>query len=92
MWEVLYSQQAYKIAFNLDGMTIKPQELAVVVNNLISKNIGVRVRMLALLGELKRGHAVLLVEHDMDAVFRIADRTPAAQPSTSPTTHIAERY
>ena len=31
-------------------------------------------RMLALLGELKRKHAVLLVEHDMDAVFRIADR------------------
>jgi len=31
-------------------------------------------RMLALLAELKRSHAVLLVEHDMDAVFRIADR------------------
>jgi len=31
-------------------------------------------RMLALLGALKREHAVLLVEHDMDAVFRIADR------------------
>jgi branched-chain amino acid transport system ATP-binding protein len=31
-------------------------------------------RMLALLAELKSGHAVLLVEHDMDAVFRIADR------------------
>jgi branched-chain amino acid transport system ATP-binding protein len=31
-------------------------------------------RMLALLAELKPGHAVLLVEHDMDAVFRIADR------------------
>jgi branched-chain amino acid transport system ATP-binding protein len=31
-------------------------------------------RMLAMLAELKRGHAVLLVEHDMDAVFRIADR------------------
>jgi len=31
-------------------------------------------RMLALLTELKRRHAVLLVEHDMDAVFRIADR------------------
>ena len=31
-------------------------------------------RMLALLGDLKREHAVLLVEHDMDAVFRIADR------------------
>jgi branched-chain amino acid transport system ATP-binding protein len=31
-------------------------------------------RMLELLGALKRTHAVLLVEHDMDAVFRIADR------------------
>ena len=31
-------------------------------------------RMLALLVALKRSHAVLLVEHDMDAVFRIADR------------------
>ena len=31
-------------------------------------------RMLALLGELKREHAILLVEHDMDAVFRVADR------------------
>ena len=31
-------------------------------------------RMLKLLAELRRGHAILLVEHDMDAVFRIADR------------------
>jgi branched-chain amino acid transport system ATP-binding protein len=31
-------------------------------------------RMLALLSELRSGHAILLVEHDMDAVFRIADR------------------
>ena len=31
-------------------------------------------RMLALLKELKHDHAILLVEHDMDAVFRIADR------------------
>jgi len=31
-------------------------------------------RMLALLAALKQRHAVLLVEHDMDAVFRIADR------------------
>ena len=31
-------------------------------------------RILALLAALKREHAVLLVEHDMDAVFRIADR------------------
>ena len=31
-------------------------------------------RMLALLQEIKRSHAVLLVEHDMDAVFRVADK------------------
>jgi branched-chain amino acid transport system ATP-binding protein len=31
-------------------------------------------RMLALLEHLKHSHAVLLVEHDMDAVFRVADR------------------
>ena len=31
-------------------------------------------RMLGLLSGLREGHAILLVEHDMDAVFRIADR------------------
>jgi branched-chain amino acid transport system ATP-binding protein len=31
-------------------------------------------RMLELLLQLKEGHAILLVEHDMDAVFRVADR------------------
>ncbi len=31
-------------------------------------------RMLALVARLRAGHAILLVEHDMDAVFRIADR------------------
>jgi len=31
-------------------------------------------RMLALIDELRPGHGILLVEHDMDAVFRIADR------------------
>lgn len=31
-------------------------------------------RMLGLLANLKASHAILLVEHDMDAVFRIADR------------------
>jgi branched-chain amino acid transport system ATP-binding protein len=31
-------------------------------------------RMLQLLDGLREGHAILLVEHDMDAVFRIADR------------------
>lgn len=31
-------------------------------------------RMLTLLQDLRKDHAILLVEHDMDAVFRIADR------------------
>ena len=31
-------------------------------------------RMLSLLDGLREGHGILLVEHDMDAVFRIADR------------------
>jgi branched-chain amino acid transport system ATP-binding protein len=31
-------------------------------------------RMLDLLAELRAGHAILIVEQDMDAVFRIADR------------------
>ena len=31
-------------------------------------------RMLTLLDALRPGHAILLVEHDMDAVFRVADR------------------
>ena len=31
-------------------------------------------RMLQVLQQLKSGHAILLVEHDMDAVFRIAER------------------
>jgi len=31
-------------------------------------------RMLGMLEGLRAGHAILLVEHDMDAVFRVADR------------------
>jgi branched-chain amino acid transport system ATP-binding protein len=31
-------------------------------------------RMLQVLQNLKAGHAIVLIEHDMDAVFRIADR------------------
>src|SRR5262249_12653760 len=31
-------------------------------------------RMIALLDELKRDQTILLIEHDMDAVFRLADR------------------
>ncbi len=31
-------------------------------------------QMLVLLSGLRENHAILLVEHDMDAVFRIADR------------------
>ena len=30
--------------------------------------------MLDLLVELKDGHAILLIEHDIDAVFKVADR------------------
>jgi len=30
--------------------------------------------LMALIGELKREHAILLIEHDMDAVFAVADR------------------
>jgi branched-chain amino acid transport system ATP-binding protein len=44
-------------------------------------------RMLALLAELRAGHAILLVEHDMDAVFRIADRiTVMVNGASSPAT------
>jgi len=32
------------------------------------------LRMLELLNQLKASHAILLVEHDMDAVFRVSDR------------------
>ena len=32
------------------------------------------MRMVALISKLRAEHAILLVEHDMDAVFRIADR------------------
>jgi branched-chain amino acid transport system ATP-binding protein len=31
-------------------------------------------RMLALLRELKRQYTIVLIEHDMDAVFALADR------------------
>jgi branched-chain amino acid transport system ATP-binding protein len=31
-------------------------------------------RMIALLGSLKRRQTIVLVEHDMDAVFKLADR------------------
>ena len=30
--------------------------------------------MVALLGELKREQTIVLIEHDMDAVFKLADR------------------
>jgi branched-chain amino acid transport system ATP-binding protein len=31
-------------------------------------------RMISFLGTLKQRHTMILVEHDMDAVFRLADR------------------
>ena len=48
-------------------------------------------RMLALLTELKRKHAVLLVEHDMDAVFRIADRITVMVNGTVIASDVPER-
>ena len=48
-------------------------------------------RMLALLGALKRSHAVLLVEHDMDAVFRIADRITVMVNGTVIASDVPER-
>ncbi len=41
---------------------------------LAGRGAGETERMLALLAGLKASHAILLVEHDMDAVFRISDR------------------
>ena len=43
VFKVLNSQQAYRIGFNLDGMTMQPREMEVVVNNLISRRVGVRL-------------------------------------------------
>ena len=48
-------------------------------------------RMLALLVDLKRNHAVLLVEHDMDAVFRIADRITVMVNGTVIASDVPER-
>ena len=48
-------------------------------------------RMLALLVALKRSHAVLLVEHDMDAVFRIADRITVMVNGTVIASDVPER-
>ncbi len=48
-------------------------------------------RMLGLLAELKRSHAVLLVEHDMDAVFRIADRITVMVNGTVIASDVPER-
>jgi branched-chain amino acid transport system ATP-binding protein len=48
-------------------------------------------RMLVLLAELKRDHATLLVEHDMDAVFRIADRITVMVDGAAIASDIPER-
>ena len=49
-------------------------------------------RMLGLLAALKPGHAILLVEHDMDAVFRIADRITVMVNGTVIATGDARRH
>ena len=54
-------------------MPMQPSPIAELVRPESPSGI-LRMCMLALLAALKREHAVLLVEHDMDAVFRIADR------------------
>ena len=48
-------------------------------------------RMLALLIDLKADHATLLVEHDMDAVFRVADRITVMVDGTAIASDVAER-
>jgi branched-chain amino acid transport system ATP-binding protein len=48
-------------------------------------------RMLALLAELRRDHAIMLVEHDMDAVFRIADRVTVMVNGTAIASDVPER-
>ena len=48
-------------------------------------------RMLGLLSRLRRNHAVLLVEHDMDAVFRIADRITVMVNGTVIASDVPER-
>jgi len=49
-------------------------------------------RMLALLVALKASHAVLLVEHDMDAVFRIADRITVMGPTAKSSRRCARAH
>jgi branched-chain amino acid transport system ATP-binding protein len=48
-------------------------------------------RMLALLEELKPDHATLLVEHDIDAVFRIADRVTVMVDGAAIASDVPER-
>ena len=48
-------------------------------------------RMLSLLEELKADHAVLLVEHDVDAVFRIADRVTVMVDGAAIASDVPER-
>ena len=47
--------------------------------------------MLSLLEELKADHAVLLVEHDVDAVFRIADRVTVMVDGAAIASDVPER-
>jgi branched-chain amino acid transport system ATP-binding protein len=54
-------------------LAIDPQVL-LLDEPLAGMDAGETERMLALLESLRPGHAILLVEHDMEAVFRISDR------------------
>jgi branched-chain amino acid transport system ATP-binding protein len=48
-------------------------------------------RMLALLEDLKPDHATLLVEHDMDAIFRLADRITVMVDGAAITSDLPDR-
>lgn len=57
------------------AMCLATQPVALLLDEpLAGMGIEESPRMLALLRSLRDGHAILLVEHDMDAVFALADR------------------
>ncbi|HMS27580.1 MAG TPA: ABC transporter ATP-binding protein [Burkholderiaceae bacterium] len=63
-------QRQLEIAMTL---TTQPQVL-LLDEPLAGMGVAEAERMIELLHQLKRDHAILLVEHDMDAVFALADR------------------
>ncbi len=57
------------------AMTLATQPQVLLLDEpLAGMGVAEAERMIELLHELKKDHAILLVEHDMDAVFALADR------------------